>query len=117
MNTLSSPNALRASFCAARNASENSVSVCTTRMPFPPPPALALIKTGKPTFFATSNAASVSVIASLIPGTSGTPYFSTACLLAILLPIISMASAVGPIKTIPFSANFRANTEFSDKNP
>ena len=117
INTLSSPNELKASLWAMCICGSNSSIPLTILIPFPPPPALALINTGKPICTATSLAASMSVMASFSPGTKGTPNFSTACLLAILLPIKSILSADGPTKMMPASANLMANSDRSLKNP
>ena len=113
----SSPKLFRASFCAVSSASKKSSAWLTILMPLPPPPALAFTKTGNPTSLAISKALFLSVIASFIPGTRGTPNFSTACLLAILLPITSMLSGDGPMSVMPLSLNFRAKSAFSLKKP
>jgi len=86
-------------------------------MPFPPPPALALINTGYPIFAATFFASFTSVIGSEVPGTSGTSNFATAALAASLLPINSMAFAEGPMKISPALSHASAKSSFSDKNP
>ena len=87
------------------------------RMPFPPPPAEALIKIGKPIDSAVFFASAMSVIASSVPGTKGVLYFDTASLAASLLPMTSMASADGPIKVMPASSTWFANSAFSLKKP
>ena len=48
ISTRASPKALSASRCAASSASAKSSGASTRRMPLPPPPATALISTGKP---------------------------------------------------------------------
>ena len=58
--TSSLPKALSASLLALRSASANEPASATSRMPRPPPPAVALIITGKPTL-----AASATSVASL----------------------------------------------------
>ena len=50
-NSLSSPKLFKPSRLLAEIPAAISASFSTTRMPLPPPPALALIKTGKPMFF------------------------------------------------------------------
>ena len=49
-NTLSSPNDDLDSRLALSNDSSNLSSECTILIPLPPPPAVALIKSGKPIF-------------------------------------------------------------------
>ena len=74
------------------------------RMPLPPPPAEALIITGKPTR-APRRAASASVItASGWPGTMGTPASAASFFEAILSPIAPMARGFGPMKAMPAAA-------------
>ena len=53
--TVGSPNAPCASDLALRSASGNAAASVTSRMPRPPPPATALIMTGKPTFLASAS--------------------------------------------------------------
>ncbi len=53
--TVASPNAPCASDRALRSASGNAAASATSRMPRPPPPATALIMTGKPIFFASAS--------------------------------------------------------------
>src|SRR6266550_4100499 len=60
MYTSSEPNAASASCFASENAWGNASPSCATRMPFPPPPAAALMITGKPIFSAIFNPASAS---------------------------------------------------------
>ena len=51
ISTRSSPNDALASRCADASAAANSSARVTIFMPLPPPPAVALISTGKPIFF------------------------------------------------------------------
>ena len=52
-----------------------------------------------------------------IPGTVGTSRSATASLAVILSPIVRIASAVGPMNTIPASAHACANAAFSARKP
>jgi hypothetical protein len=54
--------------------SGSSSAVWTTRIPFPPPPAAALRRTGNPMSRATAVASSASRRGSVVPGTMGTPH-------------------------------------------
>ncbi len=81
-------------------------------MPLPPPPALGLSSTGAPS----SRAASASS-GSAAPGTTGTPAAFTVSLARILSPIREIASADGPMKTSPASAQARAKPAFSARKP
>ena len=67
------PNAARASFCARPKSWGNCSASCAIRMPFPPPPAVALMMTGKPIVSANASASSGSSIVPGEPGTVGTP--------------------------------------------
>ena len=86
-------------------------------MPLPPPPADGLSSTGMPISRAASaSSPSVSPLP-LLPGTTGTPAACTVSLARILSPISSMASAGGPMKTSPASAQARAKAAFSARKP
>ncbi|KJL33838.1 hypothetical protein RL72_00088 [Microbacterium azadirachtae] len=52
-----------------------------------------------------------------MPGTVGTPRSVTASLAVILSPIVRMASAVGPMKTMPACSQASAKAAFSARNP
>ena len=86
-----SPKADKASLMARFICSSSTSSDSTTRIPFPPPPAEALMSIGNPISFAIIMAFFGSVIASSIPGTIGISYALTASLAASLLPIVSIA--------------------------
>ncbi len=47
----------------------------------------------------------------------GTPAATAACLAAILSPMASITSGVGPIHTSPASVTARAKEAFSDRKP
>jgi hypothetical protein len=63
------PNAASASFWASPKLWVNCSGSCAIRMPFPPPPAVALMMTGKPISSANARASSGS---SIVPGEPGT---------------------------------------------
>ncbi len=86
-------------------------------MPLPPPPADGLSNTGIPISRAASASwASVRPLPDE-PGTTGTPAARTVSFARILSPISSMASADGPMKTSPASAQAAANAVFSARKP
>ena len=85
-------------------------------MPLPPPPALALIRRGKP--ISSARAAKVSgSSSSLAEGVSGTPASATKRRDSILSPISRIASGVGPIHLIPAASTASAKGAFSARNP
>ena len=86
-------------------------------MPLPPPPALGLSSTGKPTATAASVTWSSVMPGSVRPGTTGTPAAITVCLARILSAIASIAAIGGPMKTTPAFSQARANSTFSDRKP
>jgi hypothetical protein len=91
-------------------------SSSTRRMPLPPPPAEALIITGKP-MRAMSTASSGSRTGSTVPGTTGTPAAVTVRRARSLSPMAVMAAGGGPIQTSPASCTLRAKVAFSLRNP
>ncbi len=54
---------------------------------------------------------------SSVPGTTGTPARLAAVLAAVLLPIVSIASGVGPMNVRPASRTAAAKSSFSARNP
>ncbi len=88
-----------------------------TRMPFPPPPAAALIITGNPISRATARASSNSSISPSEPGTVGTPTSIMVRRAVALSPMARIWSAVGPTKTIPDRWQISLNSGFSARNP
>lgn len=86
-------------------------------MPRPPPPAVALIITGKPTCLATSTASVSFLINPSEPGTVGTPAAFIVSRAVDLSPITRMCSERGPMNSIPWSAQMSTKVAFSDKNP
>ena len=86
-------------------------------MPRPPPPADALINTGKPNFWANCKAwASLSISPSL-PGTVGTSAVRAALRAEFLSPSMAIASGVGPMNAISQSRQTSAKWEFSARKP
>ena len=60
---------------------------------------------------------SSSVMASTVPGTSGTPAACISCREPVLLPIDVMAEGGGPTQVRPASITAWANPAFSDRKP
>ena len=94
-----------------------SSSRSTSRIPLPPPPALALIMIGSPALFANSAISSNDFTASVRPGTTGTPAAFIRWRDSVLDPIASIDSGDGPMKRIPASRQARANSAFSARKP
>ncbi len=86
-------------------------------MPRPPPPATALISTGKPIPSASSIASASVPMAPSLPGTVGMPSSLAVALATILSPISRMCSGVGPMKVKPCSSTICAKSAFSDRKP
>ena len=76
----------------AERAVFSARSLPATRMPLPPPPAVALISTGKPISCATRTASASSSIRPSLPGTTGTLALRAILRAAFLSPSGSMAS-------------------------
>ena len=91
--------------------------VCATFMPRPPPPAAALISTGKPISLAIFIASASLVTAPSEPGTTGMPSFLAVSFASILSPMMRMCSDVGPMKVISCSSRISAKRAFSDRKP
>ena len=106
-----------ASILAVSYAFSISPSFHTTRIPLPPPPAVALIITGYPISLANFLAAVTSSNKPSPPGTTGTPALIMVSLAVILSPMLLIISGVGPINLIPWSAHICANFAFSAKKP
>ncbi len=88
-----------------------------TFMPRPPPPAVALMSTGKPICLATFIASASFATAPSEPGTTGIPSFLAVSLASILSPMIRMCSEVGPMNVIECSSRISAKRAFSDRKP
>ena len=109
MNILSSPKPLFASLCAAFMDSFKSLADLTILMPFPPPPAAALINKGYPMSF--------TFLGFVVIGRVGTPDFSAKSLAFNLSPIEAITLAEGPTQSNPAFKTALQNLAFSDKNP
>jgi hypothetical protein len=77
-------------------------------MPRPPPPAEALISTGRSASVTAARSRSVS---------TGTPAAAISRFDSILLPIAAIASGGGPTQVSPAAMTARAKSAFSDRNP
>ena len=73
--------------------------------------------TGHPISSPKSTISSRSVTGLERPGTPATPACSAALLELILSPMISMASAGGPMNVTPWPSMARAKSAFSEKKP
>ena len=92
-NTVPSPNADSASARACSTSpAQRGRGVRTTRIPRPPPPALAFTSSGR--------SASVARSGSMLSST-GTPASATICLASTFEPIRSIASGCGPTQVSP----------------
>ncbi len=116
-NTVGSPNANRASPCAAVSAAVSSASACTTRMPRPPPPAAAFNTRGYPSRAACAVACSASSTGWPLHGTTGTPARSATRFAAILSPSSRIVALSGPTNVMPASSHACANDARSARNP
>ena len=77
-------------------------------MPRPPPPAEALISTGRSRSVTDAGSSS---------GSTGTPAAAMSRLASTLEPIAAIAAGGGPIQTSPASSTACANSAFSDRKP
>ena len=87
------------------------------RMPRPPPPAEALIISGKPIACASSRAVAASATRPSEPGTTGTPAFNAAPRADALSPIARIVSPLGPTKIRPAASTASAKAAFSERKP
>jgi hypothetical protein len=101
---------------ARSRAVDSSAAERTTFIPRPPP-AAALIKTGKPISPAILVASASEAMPPSEPGTTGMPSFLAVRLASILSPMRRMCSAFGPMNWTPCSARISANRAFSDRKP
>ena len=109
MKILSSLKPLFASLCALEIDSFKSFSLLTILMPFPPPPAAALIRRGYPIFFAS--------LGFDVIGRVGTSALIARSFAFNLSPITEITFAEGPIQIIFSFLTFLAKEAFSDRNP
>ena len=115
---MSLPKAALASLRVMATAFKNAASLCTTRIPRPPPPPEAFTITGKPIFFAVAKLALSSLRSGPSePGTVGTPAVFMAFFAEILSPNKRIDSALGPIKINPLDSTCSAKSARSDKKP
>jgi len=94
------PNADRASLRAIWKLRVNSSASRATRIPLPPPPADALMITGKPIFTAKGQCVPDIFHRPRVPGTTGTPFAIIVARAVALSPIVRICSGVGPINVI-----------------
>ena len=111
------PNAAWASAEACCQALASDRSLAATRMPLPPPPAVAFSSTGKPISRATFTASCSLPISPSLPGTVGTPASRANARAEFLSPTRSIASGVGPMKPMSHDRQTSAKWEFSERNP
>ena len=116
-NTTPLPNARAASSLVRAYASESSSAERTTRMPRPPPPAVALSINGYPIRSAAASAASSDSTAPRLHGATGTPTSSAISFEPILSPSLRIASALGPMNVTPIRSHSSANAGSSATNP
>ncbi|MDT4864505.1 hypothetical protein D3C87_1419030 [compost metagenome] len=102
---------------AASTASRATAASRMTRIPLPPPPATALTTQGSCMSPMASITAWRSSVASASPPAVGMPSRCAASLAIALSPNSSSVSGIGPMKVIPSSAQPRASSGFSDRNP
>ncbi len=112
-----SPKDFSASFWEEIRLCFKSLSEPTTLIPFPPPPADALINMGNPISDAILAPCFSSEISPRNPGTIDTPASSAIFFDDILSPIESIAELGGPIKMKLFFSTSLAKSEFSERNP
>ncbi len=110
-------NAVRASASAMPKLVRSDLSSHATRMPRPPPPAAALMMTGKPICFASAPASSTLSSTPGLPGTSGSPACFMVWRATALSPILRIMSGVGPMNVKPLEAHTSAKCAFSDRKP
>ena len=117
MYTSGTPNAASASRCAVLMAWPSSCAVRTTRMPRPPPPAVALTMTGKPHVSANFSASSSFSTGPSVPGSSGRPAFFIARRARALSPIRRITFGSGPMNRMWHASHTSARYADSDRNP
>ena len=117
IKTRSSLKALSDYLLQDSKASEKSYFFVTILIPFPPPPETALIRTGYPILSASSASNFSSWFYWWYPGTTGTFALVIIFFDSLLLPMLTIAEAGGPIKVTPFELHSSANPAFSDRNP
>ena len=111
------PKAASASAWACCKADFRARSFAATRMPRPPPPAEALISTGKPNCWANCSGLGLALDQPFAARHGG--HFGLRAILRaeFLSPSRAMASGVGPMKVMLQSRQTSAKWEFSDRKP
>ena len=106
--------ALRAVDRVARSAGSS-----TMRIPRPPPPERRLHQEREPDLAGGLRAARRPdrPVATVAPGSTGTPAAAMRSLASIFDPIRSITAGGGPTNTIPASAHARAKAAFSERKP
>src|SRR2546425_12048948 len=89
----------------------------TTFIPRPPPPATALMITGKPISPVMSCASSIVLTGSTVPGRSGRPAFDIRSRAVALSPTFSITSGRGAMKGVPPSGQIFAEDGSSGGEP
>ena len=117
MKTRSSPKLDLASERARLKPSSTSFLAQAMRMPLPPPPAEALIITGKPISSAIFRACRASAISPRKPGTVETLALAAAFFDSILSPMAAMAAGFGPMKATRALASAVGKASRSDRKP
>ena len=115
--TVGSPKASSASPRADARAVASSAGDRTTRIPRPPPPAVALRTTGYPSRSACAAASSAVSTGPPPQGSTGTSACSASRLAVILSPSARMVALSGPTKMMPASSQRCANEARSDTKP
>ena len=110
-------NAASASFWARPKSCGNCSASWAMRIPFPPPPAVALMMTGNPIVSANASASSGSSIVPGEPGTVGTPASAARRRAVALSPICRIWSPVGPMNVMFDALQMSANSAFSARKP
>ena len=114
--TVPLPNAFSATERAAASPSSTSYGEASFCIPFPPPPADALTRSGHPTRSPNRITWSASSTSSMAGGT-GTPEAASALRAAILSPRIRITREEGPMKTSPSRSTASAKSGFSARKP
>ena len=86
-------------------------------MPFPPPPAAALIRSGYPISSPRRTTSAAEATGSVVPGMIGTPASCIRVRAAVFEPMSAIASGGGPIHTSPAASTAAANSAFSARKP
>ncbi len=99
------------------NDEANAASSRTTRIPLPPPPAAALMSTGKPMPTAIRCASATSATGPSEPGTHGTLAAAATAFASVFRPILRIASWGGPMNSKLQLRQISAKCGFSLRKP